>query len=129
MRSPDYDLEQGQQKVVYDEILLTLPGGVHIKKDSDFDSLVVDGVLPIGTAIKKDGDDFKVIKQTNGGDEGADDTDYSDCIGLTKKDVVSEEFPFSAIVTAATVRVDALPDVEKNNFDKIKAVVPGLVGW
>lgn len=121
MNKPNKGLEQGSQKVVFDQILSRIPGGVHVKNDSTFESRSTDKALPAGTAIEKDGDDFKVVKKPKEGTP-----DFKKCIGLTEYDIEADDFPLVSIVDDARVRVEALPDVEKDGFDDLKKVITGL---
>lgn len=122
MNNPNQGLSQGSQKVVYDHILARIPGGVHVTNDAEFKTLLVEGVLPAGTAIAKVGDDFKVIVDSEG-------YDYTTCVGLTEDDITADDFPLVSIVTDAVVRIDALPEAEATNFSDIKAVMPGLKAY
>lgn len=121
MRQANRTTEQGSQKVVFDHIIARIPGGVHVKNDADFKTLVVDGVVPAGTAIKKDGDDYKVIVKPSEGSAV-----YTDCVGLTEYDLVADDFPLVSIVMDGVARLEALPERTREDIDAIKAVVPGI---
>lgn len=113
------DATQGSQKVVYDHILARIPGGVHVLNDADFKTRMVEDVLPAGTAIMKDGDDFKVMLE-------AGLADAAGVVGLTENDIEGDDFPLVSIVTDAVVRLEAIPTEESTAFTAIKALVPGL---
>lgn len=127
MNQPNKEhLKQSSQKVVYDHIIARLDGGVHVKNDEDFKSRTINEYLPAGTAIKKDGDDYKVIVKTTDPDTDEVTTDYTGCIGLTENDIKADDFPLVSIVVDAVIRLDAIPEVEKESFALIKEQVPGL---
>lgn len=108
----------GFQKVVYDEITATLPGGVHVDRTLAI-ARYPNGVLPAGVAlVPHTNGTYKVVNAT------LSETNLAGCIGLTEKDIPIDDFPLVAVVVAATTRIDALPDKEKVGIAFLKTLLP-----
>ncbi len=118
--------EGGREIVVFDEIVTTRPGGVNLLDTGFADRFPDEDVIPAGTAIVQDGDDF-VIAQGSGEGGAIDLADG--LIGLLAKDTPVEDYNLVAVVTGGTVRVDALPELEAGDWEELKEALPTLIKY
>lgn len=110
----------GFQKVVFDQVDATIPGGVHVDATTA-KARFTDGILPAGTLLVPHNDGvFKVVNATFTA------SNVANAIGLTSKDVAIDDIPLVSVVIAGTVVKDALPDKEKAGVAFVKAVLPRL---
>lgn len=113
----------GFQKVIFDQIDSTYVGGVHINA-TEAAKRFKDGVIPGGTLL---------VPHTNGTfkplNAALTAENVAGAIGLTSTDVPLDDFPTVAVVQAGTVRIDALPELEKAGIAFIKTVLPRLSAY
>ena len=120
MKQVNSDYQAGSQIVVFDHVVATYIGGVHVDK-TQAAARFTDGVIPAGTLL---------IPHTNGTFKPVNAAftaeNIAGAIGLTHFDVVIDDMPLVAVVTDGTARIDALPDKEKTGVAFVKAVLPKI---
>lgn len=120
MKQINSDFQKGSQIVVFDQVDATLPGGVQVDKTLAT-TRFPDLVIPAGTVV---------VPHTNGTykvvNAALSDVNVAGAIGLTANDVKIDDFPLVAIVMAGTVRIDALPSLEKTGVAFLQKVLPRL---
>lgn len=110
----------GRQKVVFDSVLATYPGGVNVE-NTDAKLRFTNNVLPAGTVIVSNGSGgWKVLNVALTAPL------LATAIGLTLQDIAIEDFTLSSVVTDGTARIDALPDREKTGIALLKAALPKI---
>lgn len=113
----------GVQKVVFENVIDVFAGGVHIDPDSATKYATSDPkVIPAGTLIgrKEVGGLHEIVTFDVDGELEATP------LGLTHFDVMLDDMPLAAVVLSGTVRVEALPDDEQENWEKIAAKLPRI---
>lgn len=95
-----------RQKVVFDKVNDTYPGGVNID-NVDAKKRFTNGIIPAGAVVVPNAEKFVIINA----DLTA--TNIKGAIGLVRQDVAIEDFTLSAVVMDGIVRTEALPDKEK----------------
>lgn len=109
-------LTKGSQKVVFDQIGDTYPGGVVVDKVSAKQRFT-DGVIPAGTMIMKTQEgEFKVFSDGVSGEH----------IGLTHSDIEIEDYTLVSVVMSGIARLEALPQKEKENKANMKTCLPRI---
>lgn len=109
-----------RQKVVFDSVLSTYPGGVNVE-NTDAKLRFTNNILPAGTVIVSNGSGgWKVLNVALTAPL------LATAIGLVLQDIAIEDFTLSAVVTDATARIDALPDKEKTGIALLKAALPKI---
>lgn len=107
----------GRQIVVFDQVLATLPAGVHINA-TEAKNRFTDGVVPAGTLLVPHTDGtYKPVNET------FSDTNIATAVGLTAEDIAIDDFPMVAVVLSGTARIEALPDKEKAGVGFMKKVL------
>lgn len=107
----------GRQIVVFDQVLATLPAGVHIDA-IEAKKRFKDGVIPAGTlVVPSDEGKYKPVNET------FSDANIAEAVGLTYSDIEIDDFPLVSIVVSGTARIDALPDKEKAGVGFMKKVL------
>ena len=107
----------GRQIVVFDQVLATLPAGVHINA-TEAKKRFTDGVVPAGTLLVPHTDGtYKPVNET------FSDINIATAVGLTAEDVAIDDFPMVAVVLSGTARTEALPDKEKAGVGFMKKVL------
>lgn len=120
MKQINSDFQAGSQKVVFDQIDATYPGGVQVDRETALERFP-SGVIPAGSIlVPYVCDTFKVINKTFTAPL------LVGCIGVTAHDIVIDDIPLVSVVMAGTVRKDALPDKELAGLEFVKAVCPRL---
>ena len=110
----------GRQIVVFDQLDVTYPGGVHIDPTTA-KARFTDGVIPAGTLVMPHTEgSFKVVNET------LSQANTAGALGLTAHDVVIDDMPLVAVVMAGTARKDALPDKEKAGVAFIRTALPRI---
>ncbi len=112
--------------VVFDGsfVIATLPGGLVNIDNVDAKARFTDGIIPGGTLVVKAADGkYKVINAV------LTATNVKGAVGLVRYAVPIEDYTSAPIVIDATVRLDALPDIEKAGFAYIKAEIPTLKSY
>ncbi|MGP1500187.1 MAG: hypothetical protein ACTTJM_00165 [Bergeyella cardium] len=110
----------GKQIVVFDNILDTYPGGVHIDP-VEAKKRFTDGVIPAGTALVPATDGkFKPLN------EALTAANLAGCIGLTAEAIAVDDFPLVACVLSGIARKEALPDKEKTGVAFLKTALPRI---
>ena len=110
----------GRQIVVFDQVLATLPAGVHINAD-EAKKRFTNGVVPAGTLLVPHTDGtYKPVNET------FSDTNVAAAVGLTAEDIAIDDFPMVAVVLSGTARTEALPDKEKAGIAFVKKVLPRI---
>lgn len=120
----------GFQKVVFENVVDVHAGGAHIDVASA-DRFKVVGethVIPAGSLVGRqtlpDGT-FKIVKITAGA-TGAEATFDVVPLGLVHFDVLVDAMPLVAIVLSGTVRIDALPEDEMENWESLAKALPRI---
>lgn len=109
-------LTKGRQKVVFDQIGDTYPGGVLIDKTSA-KARFSEGIIPAGTMIIKTEEGvFKVFADNVSGEH----------IGLTHSDIEIDDYPLVSVVMSGIVRLEALPEKERENKENMKTCLPRI---
>lgn len=109
-----------RQKVVFDSVLATYPGGVNVD-NTDAKLRFTNNVLPAGTVIVSNGNGgWKVLNVALTAPL------LATAIGLVLQDIAIEDFTLSSVVTDGTARIDALPDREKTGIALLKAALPKI---
>lgn len=109
-----------RQKVVFDSVLSTYPGGVNVE-NTDAKLRFTNNVLPAGTVIVSNGSGgWKVLNVALTAPL------LATAIGLVLQDIAIEDFTLSSVVTDGTARIDALPDKEKTGIALLKAALPKI---
>ncbi|MDQ8748397.1 hypothetical protein [Elizabethkingia miricola] len=119
----------GSQKVVWDHAIDILTGGVFIDKTSV--AKYTDGVIPAGTliSVKQPDGTHKAVTITDADGEGGNPATFDlDPLGLTHFDIPIDDMPLAAVVLSGTLRVDALPDMERLNWKEISKKLPRITG-
>ena len=107
----------GRQIVVFDQLDVTYPGGVHIDPTTAKERFT-DGVIPAGTLV---------MPHTEGPlKEDLSQANTAGALGLTAYDVVIDDMPLVAVVMAGTARIDALPDKEKAGVAFLRTALPRI---
>lgn len=110
----------GRQKVVFDSVLSTYPGGVNVE-NTDAKLRFTNNVLPAGTVIVSNGSGgWKVLNVALTAPLVAT------ALGLVLQDIAIEDFTLSSVVISGTARIDALPDREKTGVAFLKTVLPRI---
>lgn len=109
-----------RQKVVFDSVLSTYPGGVNVE-NTDAKLRFTNNVLPAGTVIVSNGSGgWKVLNVALTAPL------LATAIGLVLQDIAIEDFTLSSVVIDGTARIDALPDKEKTGIALLKAALPKI---
>lgn len=107
--------EGKRQIVVFDSIVSTYPGGVHIDA-TDAKARFTNGIIPAGTVVVPSTDGkVKVLNATLSA------TNVKGAIGLVEGDVKIEDFTLASVVMSGTARKDALPELEKAGVSFLSA--------
>jgi len=110
----------GRQKVVFDSVLSTYPGGVNVE-NTDAKLRFTNNVLPAGTVIVSNGSGgWKVLNVALTAPL------LATALGLVLQDIAIEDFTLSSVVIDGTARIDALPDREKTGIALLKAALPKI---
>lgn len=110
----------GRQKVVFDSVLSTYPGGVNVE-NTDAKLRFTNNVLPAGTVIVSNGSGgWKVLNVALTAPL------LATALGLVLQDIAIEDFTLSSVVISGTARIDALPDREKTGIALLKTALPRI---
>lgn len=110
----------GRQKVVFDSVVSTYPGGVNVE-NTDAKLRFTNNILPAGTVIVSNGSGgWKVLNVALTAPL------LATAIGLVLQDIAIEDFTLSSVVIAGTARIDALPDREKTGIALLKTALPRI---
>ena len=110
----------GRQIVVFDQLDVTYPGGVHIDPTTAKERFT-DGVIPAGTLVMPNTNGtFKIVNET------LTTANTAGALGLTAHDIVIDDMPLVAVVMAGTARKDALPDKEKVGVAFLRTALPRI---
>ena len=110
----------GRQKVVFDSVLSTYPGGVNVE-NTDAKLRFTNNVLPAGTVIVSNGSGgWKVLNVALTAPL------LATALGLVLQDIAIEDFTLSSVVNSGTARIDALPALEKTGIAFLKAALPRI---
>ena len=123
--------EGGFQKLVFENVVDTLAGGLILDLDGYEDA--VEGFVPAGTLVGIDKDTglgkvVKITPATEGGEE-EDPTDASfdiEPIGLTIRNSEVNDNTVVGVVISGTARIAALPTKESDNADAIAKALPRI---
>lgn len=116
MKKIKNDYQKGRQKVVFDQVGDTHPGGVLVEVSSAKERFT-DLIIPAGTMIIKDNaGTYKVFNDSVEGEH----------IGLTLEDIYIDDYPLVSVVMSGIARLDALPDKEKANKTNMKTCLPRI---
>lgn len=121
-------VDGGFQKLVFENVVDTLPGGLLLDIDPDD---FTDGVIPEGSLVGKDNATGlgKVVTITPGDPEAepATETTYDITpIGLTYRTVKAEVNALVGVVISGTARIKALPTAVKDNADDVAIALPRI---
>ena len=120
MKQVQISEKAGRQIVVFDQLDVTYPSGVHIEP-TIAKARFIDGIIPAGTLVMPDTNGmFKVVNET------LSQTNTVGALGLTAHDVVIDDMPLVAVVMAGTARKDALPDKEKAGVAFLRTALPRI---
>ena len=120
MKQVQISEKAGRQIVVFDQLDVTYPSGVHIEP-TIAKARFIDGIIPAGTLVMPDTNGmFKVVNET------LSQTNTAGALGLTAHDVVIDDMPLVAVVMAGTARKDALPDKEKAGVAFLRTALPRI---
>lgn len=120
MKQVQISEKAGRQIVVFDQLDVTYPSGVHIEP-TIAKARFIDGIIPAGTLVIPDTNGmFKVVNET------LSQANTAGALGLTAHDVVIDDMPLVAVVMAGTARKDALPDKEKAGVAFLRTALPRI---
>lgn len=120
MKQVQISEKAGRQIVVFDQLDVTYPSGVHIEP-TIAKARFIDGIIPAGTLVMPDTNGmFKVVNET------LSQANTAGALGLTAHDVVIDDMPLVAVVMAGTARKDVLPDKEKAGVAFLRTALPRI---
>lgn len=90
---------RGRQKALFDEVVSTVPAGVFFDR-VEAEKIFPDKIVPAGSLVYNNDDKYVVTKSESTGK----------VIGLTREDVLIDDYPSVSVVVSATVRKAALEE-------------------
>lgn len=114
----------GSQKVVWENVVDILAGGVHVSNATT--TLFPDSVIPAGTLVSEKQSDgtHKVVTVTAGNPATFD----FEPLGMTHFDIALDDMPYPAIVLSGTFRKEAAPENVSENWADISPKIPRITG-
>lgn len=115
-------IESSREKVIFDSIRATYPGGVPLSLRTEHLATPTDKIVAGGTVI---------VKNENGSFSPIEGKPYTkeklkNAVGLLRYDITLDE-ELAPVVQSGTVRIQALPEREVTGIALLKDALPNLI--